>query len=66
MGGKEAALKILDIDPAAVLVISSGYSVDSAYRGEDDPVFRGAVSKPYTIEQLSRELARLIRTSERA
>jgi PAS domain S-box-containing protein len=59
MGGKEAAARILEIDPDAVLIISSGYSVDTTYSGEADPVFSGAVSKPYSVRQIAGELARL-------
>jgi two-component system CheB/CheR fusion protein len=59
MGGRKAAQKILELDPAAVLIISSGYSVESTYQGGNDPVFRGAVAKPYNMAQLAQELARL-------
>jgi PAS domain S-box-containing protein len=59
MGGKEAAVRILEIDPDAVLIISSGYAVDAAYIEGADPIFRGSVSKPYNVRQIAGELARL-------
>ncbi len=59
MGGQEAAREILALDPTAILIISTGYSVDTVYKGKEDPIFRGAVSKPYTIEQLAQELMRV-------
>jgi two-component system, chemotaxis family, CheB/CheR fusion protein len=59
MGGREAAEKILAIHPEAVLIISSGYSVDSSYTGTNDPIFRGSVAKPYNISKLAQEIARL-------
>jgi two-component system, chemotaxis family, CheB/CheR fusion protein len=66
MGGKEAAEQIKAIDPGAKLVISTGYAVNSAYQGEKDPLFHGAVSKPYNINQLAQELARLKTGSKQA
>ena len=65
MGGKEAASRILDLDPDALLVISTGYSVDTAYLGEDDPLFRGAVSKPYNMNRLAEEMARVLKRHSR-
>jgi len=59
-GGKEVAEEILSLDPDAVLIISSGYSTESVFAGEEDAVFQGVVPKPYNIRQLALELARLI------
>ena len=60
MGGKEAAARILAVDPDAVLVISSGYSGDHVFSGKKDPLFRGIVAKPYNLQQLARELSQVI------
>ena len=53
MGGKDAVSKILALDPDAAVIVSSGYSNDpviAEYRGYG---FRGAVCKPYRIQELS-------------
>jgi CheY-like chemotaxis protein len=62
MGGMEAAAEMLVLDPKASIILSSGYS-------KDDPGYSafadGRVSflaKPYTIEQLTRMVAKAIRS----
>ena len=59
-GGLETAQRLLAVDPAAVLIISSGYAVDNGNDTRIDSLFKGAVPKPYSVEQLSRELERLL------
>jgi two-component system CheB/CheR fusion protein len=61
MGGLEAARQIAEIDPDAKLIISSGYSAESTLTGEKDSLFRGAVTKPYNVQQLSEALSLLIK-----
>jgi DNA-binding NarL/FixJ family response regulator len=59
MGGMEAVVELKKTDPAAVVLVSSGYS--------DDPVmsdckrfgFDAALAKPYKFEELSQILASL-------
>jgi hypothetical protein len=60
MGGKEAAVEIRSLDPDAVLVISSGYSGDHVFDEKNDPLFRGMVAKPYNLQRLVQELARVL------
>ncbi len=60
MGGKEAASRILDIDPDAVLIVSSGYSDDPVMANFRQYGFSGAVPKPFDTEGLVKELKRLI------
>jgi len=65
MGGKEAVRKLLEIDPLAKVIVSSGYSQDPVmadYRGHG---FQGRVTKPYRVQDLSEVVAAVIgRSSE--
>jgi signal transduction histidine kinase/ActR/RegA family two-component response regulator len=60
MGGKEAATLILENDPDAVLIVSSGYSNDPIIAYYQSFGFSGAISKPFDADTLSRELEKLI------
>jgi CheY-like chemotaxis protein len=60
MGGKEAAARILEIDPDAVLIVSSGYSSDPILANFRQYGFSGVVPKPFDAEGLANELKRLI------
>jgi CheY-like chemotaxis protein len=53
MGGRETIRKLLKIDPAAIAVVSSGYSNDPIMSNYEKFGFQGVVTKPYRIEQLS-------------
>ena len=63
MGGKEAAARILEIDPDAVLIVSSGYSSDPVIANFSQYGFSGVVPKPFDAGGLARELKRLIPTN---
>jgi PAS domain S-box-containing protein len=52
MGGKEAAERILAIDPAARLMVSSGYSEDAVMAEYRRHGFCAVLPKPYTAQQL--------------
>jgi CheY-like chemotaxis protein len=56
MGGKEAAARILEIDPEAVLIVSSGYSNDPIIANHQSFGFSGAIRKPFDTETLAGEL----------
>jgi signal transduction histidine kinase/DNA-binding response OmpR family regulator len=59
MGGKETIRRLLELDPAAKVVVSSGYSNDPLLSDYSQYGFCGAVSKPYRIDELLRELQRI-------
>ena len=56
VGGKEAAEKILAIDQAACLIVSSGYSNDPIMSDFRTFGFSGAIAKPYSIDELEHAL----------
>ena len=60
MGGKEAMQEILKIDPDAKAIVSSGYAKDPIMSNYKEYGFIGVVPKPYNIEEISRELHRIL------
>lgn len=59
MGGKEAVKKLLEIDPEAKVIVSSGYSNDPVMAEYKKYGFCGVLPKPYavqTVNQILREL----------
>ena len=59
MGGKEAAARLLEIDPDALLVVSSGYSDDPVIANYRQYGFSGAIPKPFNSAAVTRELGKL-------
>ncbi|XOF33618.1 MAG: response regulator [Candidatus Electrothrix sp. YB6] len=57
MGGKEAARKILQLNPKARLIVASGYSNDPVMAEYREYGFRAAVAKPFTLRELNRAIA---------
>jgi DNA-binding NarL/FixJ family response regulator len=57
MGGKETAQQILEFDPKACLIVSSGYSNDSIISDYSSYGFSGSVAKPYSINELGQQLS---------
>jgi PAS domain S-box-containing protein len=53
MGGKDAVSNILSLDPTAAVIVSSGYSNDQVISEYRHYGFRGAVCKPYRLQELS-------------
>jgi two-component system, cell cycle sensor histidine kinase and response regulator CckA len=60
MGGKEAAERILAVDPAACLIVSSGYSNDTVMAEYEKYGFRAALPKPYLAFELAQLLSPLL------
>jgi PAS domain S-box-containing protein len=63
MGGKEAAAELLRMDPAAKVIVSSGYSNDPVMSDHKAWGFKGIIEKPYQMKELQRELQRVIEDS---
>ena len=60
MGGRETVKNILQINPAARVLVSSGYSGGSILENYRDYGFAGILSKPFRLEELAEELARVL------
>jgi PAS domain S-box-containing protein len=54
MGGKEAVGHLLQLDPQAKAIVSSGYANDPVMADFQAVGFQGAVSKPFRFEDLCR------------
>jgi two-component system cell cycle sensor histidine kinase/response regulator CckA len=60
MGGKEAIKELIELDPDAKVIVSSGYSTDPVMSKYTEYGFKGVVAKPYEIEQLRQTLNKVI------
>jgi len=54
MGGLEASRHILELDPEAVIYISTGYSSDPIVNDYKKYGLAGALAKPYTVDELQK------------
>ncbi len=64
MGGKEAARRILEIDPEACLIVSSGYSNDPVMSDHRSFGFRATLVKPYSAREIARVLSLALHKEE--
>ncbi len=64
MGGREAIKKLLEFDPQARVIVSSGYSNDPIMAEYGRYGFRGVVAKPYKLQDLSRVLDQVMNGTE--
>ncbi len=60
LGGKEAIRRLLKLDPKAKAIVSSGCLDEPELSDHESHGFRGILSKPYMIEELSEVLHELI------
>jgi len=60
IGGKEALVELLSIDPHVKALIASGYTDDPIMDNFREAGFKGAVIKPYKMEELEEALNKLI------
>ncbi|MBD3347360.1 MAG: PAS domain S-box protein [Chitinivibrionales bacterium] len=61
MGGKEAVRKILEIDDDASVIVFSGYSNDPVLANYRDYGFSGVIAKPFSIEEFSKVLNKIMK-----
>ncbi|MFH2122714.1 MAG: PAS domain S-box protein [Pseudomonadota bacterium] len=59
MGGKEAVQELLAFDPAAKVIVSSGYSNDPIMANCRQYGFSGAVAKPFQVQDIVRALRQI-------
>ncbi len=53
MGGKETVRRLLEIDPGARVIVSSGYSTDPIMANFREHGFIGVMAKPYRLEEMA-------------
>ncbi len=56
MGGKETIKQILEIDPKAKVIVSSGYSDDDGFTSYLEYGFKDTLEKPYTANDMRKKL----------
>ncbi len=61
MGGQEAVRELLRRDPAACVLVSSGYSSDPVMARYTEHGFRGVIAKPYRLADLATALKSALR-----
>jgi PAS domain S-box-containing protein len=59
-GGKFAAKRILQLNPKAKLIVSSGYSSDPIIANYEAYGFKGRIIKPFNMNQLKNEIIRVL------
>lgn len=60
IGGKEAIKKLLEIDPQATVIVSSGYATDPIMSEYKEYGFKEVIAKPYSVQQLRETLSGLL------
>ena len=60
MGGKEAVREILACDPAARVIVSSGYSDNPVMSSHTDYGFKAALKKPFELSEMRRVLKEVL------
>ncbi|MEZ5300480.1 MAG: response regulator [Verrucomicrobiales bacterium] len=66
MGGKDAVLRLREIDPDAKAIVFSGYSNDPIMADPAKHGFNGSLQKPFEPAELSALLQQILTERERA
>ena len=61
MGGREAIKKLLEVDPAAKVIVSSGYSTDPIISEYREHGFSAIINKPYSVSQMEETLRGILK-----
>ncbi|MCB0354991.1 MAG: response regulator, partial [Bdellovibrionales bacterium] len=61
LGGRETAKQLLDVDPTATLIVSSGYSSSAVASRFEQFGFSGVLAKPYNLDALAQILSQVLR-----
>nr|MDA8166013.1 ATP-binding protein [Desulfobacteraceae bacterium] len=64
MGGKETIRRLLEIDPQAKVIVSSGYANDPIMSHFADYGFKGVIPKPYLLEELGKTIREVLGGTE--
>lgn len=64
MGGRELMQRLRERDPGITAIVSSGYSNDPIMANFEDYGFKGIITKPYQIEEISRTLNSVLNDKE--
>lgn len=62
----ETAKAILEVDPAARLIVASGYSNNPVMANYRQEGFSAALAKPYRLEDISSVLEKMLREDDGA
>ena len=60
MGGAKAVEVLLELDPDVKAIVSSGYSTDPVMAEHEKHGFKGVLTKPYSLQELSRALSEVL------
>ncbi len=64
MGGRDALVRMLEIDPGVRAIVSSGFSNDPVMADYAKYGFAGAVAKPFLLKELSASIAAVLKLSD--
>jgi len=60
LGGKAAVKKILELDPQAKVIVTSGYSNDPVMANYREFGFAGVIKKPFLVDELSEVIHKVL------
>lgn len=66
MGGREAVKRLLEMDPGARVIVSSGYSNDDIMSEYTSFGFKAVIAKPYMVGELSRTVKGVLDGGQKA
>lgn len=60
MGGRQAIVKLREVDPAVRAIVASGFSTNSILSDFQAHGFLGAITKPFTLQSMSQTLTQVL------